>query len=292
MSFLEVLLGDSPALTPEELFYQRLLAMDPDEARNVAEEYLEDKSLEQLYESVLIPALRLAEEDRHTDILGDRSSEFISQSTRELIDDLDDRDKRQASPAEAAANGGSPNARFANARIVCLPARDDADELVGMMLAQLLRRAGNQQRSISGHRHSRQHVGRGSPGEVSNRLYIGASALSPLDKLAPFASAYALDFLTWLSSLDCGDLQAGFPRPNSGLARDALMRSRQRSRRLCFTSEDCFKSIPLISLSGWKSCLPRIPMRIRARNRLESRQGNSKFSSTKQSPISYPLSHL
>jgi len=88
MSFLEVLLGDAPVLRPEELYYQRLLAMDPDEARNLAERYLEQNSLESFYESVLIPALGLAEEDRHIDVLGDRSAEFISQRTRELIDDL------------------------------------------------------------------------------------------------------------------------------------------------------------------------------------------------------------
>lgn len=143
MSFLEVLLGDAPALAPEELFYQRLLAMDPDEARNVAEKYLENKSLENLYESVLIPALRLAEEDRHTDILGDRSSEFISQSTRELIDDLGERAESETPLPESGLNGNSSNSRFTNARIVCVPARDDADELVAMMLAQLLRQAGN-----------------------------------------------------------------------------------------------------------------------------------------------------
>ena len=60
MSFLEVLLGDAPALRPEELYYQRLLAMDQDEARNVARSYLEDKTVGELYESLLIPALRLS----------------------------------------------------------------------------------------------------------------------------------------------------------------------------------------------------------------------------------------
>ena len=41
LSFLEVLLGDEPVLSPHELFYQRLLAMDQDEARNVAEVQLQ-----------------------------------------------------------------------------------------------------------------------------------------------------------------------------------------------------------------------------------------------------------
>ena len=101
LSFLEVLLGDAPVLKPEELYYQRLLAMDPDEARNIVEEELKDRSLEGLYETVLIPALRLAEEDRHTDAVGERTSEFISQTTRELIDDLEEQVASKKRPAKA-----------------------------------------------------------------------------------------------------------------------------------------------------------------------------------------------
>jgi len=44
LSFLEVILGDEPVLRPEELFYQRLLAMDQDEGRNIAETQLQENS--------------------------------------------------------------------------------------------------------------------------------------------------------------------------------------------------------------------------------------------------------
>jgi predicted PurR-regulated permease PerM len=143
LGFLEVLLGDEPALSPQELFYQRLLAMDQDEARNIAKSYLQDKTLQSLYECVLIPALRLAEEDRHSDVLGDKTADFISQSTRELIEDLQDQPK--AEPDIKMGDKGSPDSRFAQANIVCVPARDQADELVGMMLAQILQRTGVKQ---------------------------------------------------------------------------------------------------------------------------------------------------
>lgn len=143
MNFLEILLGDAPALRSEELFYQRLLAMDEDEARNVAEKYLGEKSLTSLYESVLIPALRLSEEDRHSDVLSDRSAEFIAQATRELIDDLGDRTLDQGSKADAPAESiASADTEVRDISVACVPARDEADELVGMMLAQLLRQAG------------------------------------------------------------------------------------------------------------------------------------------------------
>jgi len=137
MSFLEILLGDAPVLPPHELYCQRLLAMDQEEAGNIAEDYLRDKGRESLYESVLIPALKLAEEKRHSDILGDRAAAFIWQTTRELIDDLSERTLNQTDSGLLPR----PPAR-SNQPIVCLPANDDADELVGMMLAQLLREAG------------------------------------------------------------------------------------------------------------------------------------------------------
>ena len=142
LNFLEILLGDAPALDCEEIFYQRLVAMDEDEARNVAEDYLRDNSLAKLYESVLIPALQLAEEDRHSDILGDRSAEFISQSTRELVDDLGERTLREESKVETASTIASAKSHVNSISVGCVPARDQADELVGMMLAQLLEQAG------------------------------------------------------------------------------------------------------------------------------------------------------
>ena len=45
LEFLDVLLGDRPALTPVESFYQRMLAGDPDEALDQAETLLRDRSL-------------------------------------------------------------------------------------------------------------------------------------------------------------------------------------------------------------------------------------------------------
>jgi predicted PurR-regulated permease PerM len=88
LRFLQILLGDEPALTPDSRFYQRLLAMDHDEARQVLEKCLEGKTLEELYDSVLIPALSLAEQDRHQNRLEDEHQKFICQSTRELIDEF------------------------------------------------------------------------------------------------------------------------------------------------------------------------------------------------------------
>ncbi|NEL27754.1 MAG: AI-2E family transporter, partial [Xanthomonas perforans] len=45
LEFVDILLGDQPALTPVESFYQRMLAADPEEALEQAETLLADRSL-------------------------------------------------------------------------------------------------------------------------------------------------------------------------------------------------------------------------------------------------------
>jgi predicted PurR-regulated permease PerM len=191
LSFLEVLLGDAPVLKPEELFYQRLLAMDPDEARNIVEAELKDRSLEGLYETVLIPALRLAEEDRHTDAVGERTSEFISQSTRELIDDLEEQADRRRETIETGTPTSDP--ALSSTDIVCLPARDEADELVGMMFAQLLRQAGSGATSLA----------IGTVAHMLDQVAQGGYRVACVSALPPFAVGQARSL--------CKRLRARFP---------------------------------------------------------------------------------
>jgi hypothetical protein len=86
--FFDILLGDQPVLSPAERIYQRLLAMDAEEAADVAEEQLESSSLEAVYDQVLLPALAMAEQDRHADQLDDRRGLFIRDALRDIIDEL------------------------------------------------------------------------------------------------------------------------------------------------------------------------------------------------------------
>lgn len=193
MSFLEVVLGDEPVLRPEELFYQRLLAMDQDEARNIADKELQEKSLEGFYESVLIPALRLAEEARHSDAVGERTSEFICQSTRELIDDLNDRVAQQTAPDTLEASTSAFDDNFSSVRAICIPARDEADELVGMMCSQLLRQAGCRA----------SYLAIGSVNEMLEEVARGEYRIACVSALPPFAVGQARSL--------CKRLHAKFP---------------------------------------------------------------------------------
>ena len=133
LQFLTVLLGDQPVMQPGAHYYQRLLANDQREASQVLENHLKDTSLEDLYDTVLIPALNLAEQDRHRNALDDSTVDFITQTTKELVEEFS---LRQDGPKTAESAEVVPK------KIACLPVRDDADEIVGVMLAQLLERAG------------------------------------------------------------------------------------------------------------------------------------------------------
>ena len=142
LSFLHILLGDEQALEAEAQLYQRLLARDQAEARTVVDSFLKGKPLIELYDSVLIPALSLAEQDRHNGSIDIAHEEFFFLSISEMIAEFAEYQPVLNSPEEGgAARGSGPTAHFSG-RILCLPAHDQADEITAAMLAQLLAQRG------------------------------------------------------------------------------------------------------------------------------------------------------
>jgi len=131
LGWLNVLLGDAPALELRERYYQRLLALDYHEASEIVAEALKSGSLEQLYTEILMPALSLAERDRHAGELIESQQQFIYQTVRETVEESGEKAR---TPDEAAQAGENPRA----VRIWCVPAEDAADEIVGTMLSQIL----------------------------------------------------------------------------------------------------------------------------------------------------------
>ncbi|MGA2069568.1 MAG: AI-2E family transporter [Thermoguttaceae bacterium] len=132
LSFLDVLLGNEPVFEPKRQVYQRLLAGDQEEATELVDDDLEKKPLVEVYDTLLIPALALAETDWHRRELDEDRHKFILQSLKEMIHERDE--GQQEVPAkEGVEDGNAPRPC-----ILCLPARDEADEIAGMMLAQLL----------------------------------------------------------------------------------------------------------------------------------------------------------
>jgi predicted PurR-regulated permease PerM len=138
LSFLHTLLGSTAKLSPAARLYERLLAMDQAEAWAVAEEFLDGKPLAELYDSVVIPVLSLAEEDRHKGALSDVRWKFVLLCMRELVARLSEYQPEKPLPPGAA------DLLQKEIAVVCIYPGDKADELATSMLAQLLERAGYQ----------------------------------------------------------------------------------------------------------------------------------------------------
>ncbi|HKF47273.1 MAG TPA: AI-2E family transporter [Terracidiphilus sp.] len=126
LEFLTVMLGDRPAMPAWTCFYQRLLARDEREAAEILDTCVKDRPIEEVFDAVLIPALALSEEDRLERDLDESTVRFIRRTSRELIEELSFRDNGESHSGQPAA------------RIMCVPVRDDTDELAAMMLAQAL----------------------------------------------------------------------------------------------------------------------------------------------------------
>ena len=181
MSFLHTLLGTDAELSAEALFYERLLAMDQHEAHAVANRFLQNKSLVELYDSVLIPALALVEQDRHQGNLDDVRCNFFFLSIGELIAELTDyREKETTVPAIPVSPFASLGREdFA---VVCISASDQADELTTHMLVQLMERASHQTLQLPGASVS---------GEILDTLAHETNTVIFISALPPFAFSQA-----------------------------------------------------------------------------------------------------
>jgi predicted PurR-regulated permease PerM len=103
LAFLHVLLGDTPPLEPHERFYQRMLAGDPAEAIQQADEFLKDEALVRYYDDVVIEGLRLAQTDADRGKLETSRLDEIHKSADVVIDTLSDYDLKSANAAKKSA---------------------------------------------------------------------------------------------------------------------------------------------------------------------------------------------
>ncbi|MGD0532636.1 MAG: AI-2E family transporter [Methyloceanibacter sp.] len=87
-NFFEVLLGDKPALRPEQSFYQRVLTGDSAEATYQAELALKDEPLAAYLDDVALKGLQLAERDLERGALDEANLERINATIKEIMDDL------------------------------------------------------------------------------------------------------------------------------------------------------------------------------------------------------------
>jgi predicted PurR-regulated permease PerM len=121
--FLDVLFGNEPVLEPHTRLYQRLLAGDPDEATDHAEEILEEKYLVDYYATVAIPALLLGEHDRVRGVMGDIQRKQVAASALALVANLAEDAQEEASEED------EPAAEQDAASAVKEPAGEDSEDI-------------------------------------------------------------------------------------------------------------------------------------------------------------------
>lgn len=138
LRFLHVLLGDEAQLSPEAKFYERLLAMDLNEARAITDRFLEQKPLSDFYDTVLLPALSLIEQDRHRGSLDESRSNYLLLSATELVAEMSEYKKAKNSTTGGLADVAEVPTK--GCAVICVPVGDQADELTAIALAQLLER--------------------------------------------------------------------------------------------------------------------------------------------------------
>jgi predicted PurR-regulated permease PerM len=161
LEFLDVMFGDRPALSPPEIFYQRMLAGDPTEAAEKAEEFLKERSLASYYDEVALKGLQLAQADAERGALDEERLVKIRDAVSEFAGDLSERDDdallignpttdAEASSAIESVSKNAPNENLpvlnkqtlppdwqGEHPILCIAGRSLIDEAAATMLAQL-----------------------------------------------------------------------------------------------------------------------------------------------------------
>ncbi len=165
LEFLDVILGDRPALTPVESFYQRILADDADAALEQAEQLLRDRSLSSYYDEVVLKGLRMAMVDIDRGLLSAGRAEEVVATTLELVAELDGHDDhdhtdrndgdapvalpdrearlpRRPAPGPDFEPDGAPSPWDTPSPVLCVAGRGPLDMVAATILAQLLGKHG------------------------------------------------------------------------------------------------------------------------------------------------------
>ena len=148
--FLDVILGDSPPLQPPQNFYQRMLAEDPDEALEQAEQMIKDRSLTSYYDEVALRGLMLAARDAGRGVLTSENIQAIRNGVDALTSDLAGTPDVEPKTAEAEAGAETaqndeqllPGSWRADGAVLCVAGRGPLDAAASTILADVLRKHG------------------------------------------------------------------------------------------------------------------------------------------------------
>lgn len=171
LAFIDVMFGDRPALSPAQIFYQRMLAGAPQEAADQAREFLRERELATYYDEVALEGLRIAHEDVARFAVKGERLETLRAATLELVEDVGRsrttrrrRKSQLTAEAAAAVDAVGPDQEVTRiiqrtgdlapewqgpTPVVCLSGNNALDAAVTTMLAQVLERHGLGARHIA-----------------------------------------------------------------------------------------------------------------------------------------------
>jgi predicted PurR-regulated permease PerM len=110
LEFLDVMFGDRPALSPPEIFYQRMLAGDPTEASERAEEFLKERSLSSYYDEVALKGLQLAQIDAERGALDPQRLAKIRDAVSEFANNMSEQEDRPPPKAKLTTDAEASSA--------------------------------------------------------------------------------------------------------------------------------------------------------------------------------------
>lgn len=144
LNFLGTLLGSDPVLAPEEQLYQRLLASNHEGAIEIAEGYIDLHSAEEFYNSVAVPALCLAEEDRRRNMSDGSYKRTVADGMIAVIEELADSAQQPKIDEAHAERHGDKTAhlRPVGEPCLCIGGKTDLDRAAAEMIAQVMRGRG------------------------------------------------------------------------------------------------------------------------------------------------------
>jgi predicted PurR-regulated permease PerM len=145
LKFLDVMLGDQPALRFEESLYLRMLADDPDEAADEAEGFLRANSLSAYYDEVAARALMLAQTDVDRGVLDPLRQTRIRDAIKGLIINLADRRDEAAHSADLPESWRMTT----HEPVLCVAGRGPLDEAAALLLVDMLSKYGIAARVVS-----------------------------------------------------------------------------------------------------------------------------------------------
>ena len=145
LQFIDVMLGDRPALTPQQAAYQRMLTGDPIEAIEEARAFLKEGTVYEYYETILFGALRLAEADAAQGRLDDERLENIHETVSEVIEDIGSHSAVQMKAIDGAQTHDKVvkiDERKLGKSVFCVPGLGRLDDCASLVVADILKREG------------------------------------------------------------------------------------------------------------------------------------------------------